>query len=76
MQVIMQVAASAVTALKLAWRCSSFISEVSSKASIVVAKAELSLGCFWPLCSNSVESLRGGVWGWISTQFVLTRERF
>lgn len=39
----------------------SFIPEVSSKASIVVAEADLLLGWFWAMCSNSVETLKRGL---------------
>lgn len=44
---------------KLFCKVTSFIHEVSSRACMVVAEADLSLRRFWTVCSRSVETLKG-----------------
>lgn len=56
--------------IQVVMQITSFIPESPSKASLVVAEADVSLGCFWAMCSNSVEILKDGT----CTQLVLTRE--
>lgn len=44
---------------ELSCKVTSFIPEVSSRASFVEAEAGLSLRCFWAMCNSSVENLKG-----------------
>lgn len=46
--------------IQVVMQITSFIPEAPSKASLVVAEADISLGCFWAMCSNSVEILKEG----------------
>lgn len=44
--------------VKLACWYFSFVAEVSSKTAVVKAETDLSLACFWVLCSHSEEFLK------------------